>query len=51
MVPRPCAVDGGVQVRPQLALSLAADHRVSDGHLGGQLLAAIERALQDPETL
>jgi pyruvate dehydrogenase E2 component (dihydrolipoamide acetyltransferase) len=51
MVPRPCAVDGGVQVRPQLALSLAADHRVSDGHLGGQLLAAIDRALQDPETL
>ena len=29
----------------------AVDHRVSDGHLGGQLLAAIDSALQSPDTL
>lgn len=48
---RPWVVDGSVQPRPLVALSLAADHRASDGHLGGQLLAAIDRALQSPETL
>ncbi len=48
---RPWVVDGSVQPRPLVALSLAADHRASDGHLGGQLLAAIDRALQSPESL
>jgi pyruvate dehydrogenase E2 component (dihydrolipoamide acetyltransferase) len=37
--------------RPLVEASLAADHRVSDGHLGGQLLAAIALALQSPDTL
>lgn len=49
--PQPRVVDGQVVVRPVLQASLAADHRASDGHLGGQLLAAIDKALQDPETL
>jgi pyruvate dehydrogenase E2 component (dihydrolipoamide acetyltransferase) len=31
--------------------TLAADHRASDGHLGGRLLVAIDRALQAPEDL
>lgn len=44
-------VDGQVQARPLLQASLAADHRASDGHLGGQLLAAIDQALQSPENL
>jgi pyruvate dehydrogenase E2 component (dihydrolipoamide acetyltransferase) len=44
-------VDGRVVPRPVVAVSLAADHRASDGHLGGQLLAAIDRALQSPEAL
>lgn len=49
--PQPRVVDGQVVVRPVLQASLAADHRASDGHLGGQLLAAIDKALQAPETL
>ncbi len=49
--PQPWVVDGQVVVRPVLQASLAADHRASDGHLGGQLLAAIDKALQVPETL
>lgn len=48
---RPWVVDGQVVPRPLIQVSLAADHRISDGHQGGQLLAAIDRALQVPEDL
>lgn len=51
VVERPWVVDGQVVPRSLVQASLAADHRVSDGHLGGQLLAAIDRALQTPENL
>ena len=51
MVQRPWVVAGQVVARPLIAFGLAADHRASDGHLGGQLLAAIEQALQAPEHL
>jgi pyruvate dehydrogenase E2 component (dihydrolipoamide acetyltransferase) len=50
-VERPWVVDGQVVVRPLVTATLAADHRASDGHLGGQLLAAIDRALQAPVDL
>lgn len=48
---RPSVVDGLLAVREMLNVSLAADHRVTDGHLGGQLLAAINEALQHPDSL
>ncbi len=48
---RPAVVDGQVVARPLVGVSLAADHRASDGHLGSRLLAEIDRALQAPETL
>lgn len=48
---RPWVVDGQVVARPLVAATLAADHRTSDGHLGGQLLAAVDRALQAPDLL
>lgn len=48
---KPWVVDGQVLPRPVVSASLAADHRASDGHLGGQLLAAIHQALQSPQTL
>ncbi|MCC6707400.1 MAG: 2-oxo acid dehydrogenase subunit E2 [Gammaproteobacteria bacterium] len=51
VVERPWAVAGQVEVQPVIGVSLAADHRVSDGHLGSQLLADIERLLNAPETL
>lgn len=51
IVERPWLVDGRIAARPVVAASLAADHRVSDGHVGGLLLAAIDRALQAPEQL
>lgn len=51
VVVRPWVVDGAVVPRPVVTVTLAADHRASDGHVGGLLLAAIDRALQSPETL
>ena len=48
---KPWVVDGQVLPCPVVSASLAADHRASDGHLGGQLLVAIHRALQTPQTL
>jgi pyruvate dehydrogenase E2 component (dihydrolipoamide acetyltransferase) len=48
---RPWVVAGAVVPRPLIDVSLAADHRASDGHAGGLLLAAIEAALQEPDTL
>jgi pyruvate dehydrogenase E2 component (dihydrolipoamide acetyltransferase) len=51
IVERPWVVDGALAVRPVVSLSLAADHRASDGHRGGVLLAEIERLLQEPGAL
>ena len=48
---RPWVSGGQVVPRPLITSTLAADHRASDGHVGGQLLALIDRALQSPQTL
>lgn len=49
IVERPWAVDGLLGVHPVVNASLAADHRVSDGHRGARFLAALDRLLQAPE--
>jgi pyruvate dehydrogenase E2 component (dihydrolipoamide acetyltransferase) len=51
IVERPWAEGGGVFVRPVCHASLAADHRVVDGHRGGLYLATVDRLLQTPEAL
>ncbi len=51
LLKRPWVVNDQVLPRSLLSVSLAADHRASDGHLGAQLLAAIDHALQHPEQL
>ena len=48
---RPQVVSHEVVARPSVIVTLAADHRVSDGHRGSLLLADIEELLQDPEAL
>jgi len=48
---RPIVWEGRVRKRPTVSVSLAGDHRASDGHLGGLLLAAIDRLLQEPDKL
>lgn len=45
------AVEGKPQVHPVIHATLSGDHRVTDGHRGGLLLAAIDRLLQEPQTL
>ncbi|MEX1183208.1 MAG: dihydrolipoamide acetyltransferase family protein [Gemmatimonadota bacterium] len=48
---QPWAENGMIGARPVVSLTLAADHRVSDGHGGGLFLVAVERWLQQPERL
>ena len=48
---RPWVVDNNIKAIPVVSASLAADHRVSDGHRGGRFLAAIRELLQQPESL
>jgi len=48
---RPWAENGMLGVRKVLVASLAADHRVTDGHRGGLFLAALTRILSEPEKL
>ncbi|HEX4806794.1 MAG TPA: dihydrolipoamide acetyltransferase family protein [Conexibacter sp.] len=50
--PRPWATaDGLLGARRTVFAALAADHRASDGHDGGLLLAELDRLLQSPEEL
>ena len=51
IVTRPWVIDGVIGPRPVVVISLAGDHRASDGHRGGLLLTEIERLLQEPEAL
>ena len=51
VVTRPWVVDGVVQPRQVVTLSLGADHRVTDGRLGAQFLARVAQRLADPGSL
>ncbi len=48
---RAWAERGMVGARPVVTLTLAADHRASDGHDGARLLARIDALLQSPNEL
>jgi pyruvate dehydrogenase E2 component (dihydrolipoamide acetyltransferase) len=48
---RPWVIDDRIVPRPIVNASVAGDHRASDGHIGGLLLAAIDRVLQSPQVL
>lgn len=43
--------EGKMGVIPSVTASLAADHRVSDGHRGALFLAELRALLQQPEAL
>ncbi len=38
-------------VHPLVHATLAGDHRVTDGHRGGVMLAALDHLLQEPDKL
>jgi pyruvate dehydrogenase E2 component (dihydrolipoamide acetyltransferase) len=48
---QPWADNGALTVMPVVTASLAADHRVSDGHRGALFLAELRDLLQQPENL
>jgi pyruvate dehydrogenase E2 component (dihydrolipoamide acetyltransferase) len=51
VIERAWIVDGAVRPAPVVTASLGADHRVSDGHRGALLLAAVRELLQRPAEL
>jgi pyruvate dehydrogenase E2 component (dihydrolipoamide acetyltransferase) len=51
VVTRPWVVDGAIGPRSLVTVTLAADHRVSDGHAGALFLAEIGKLLQEPDKL
>jgi len=51
VVQRPWVVEGRVEPRPVMTVSISADHRALDGRRAGQFLGALERWLQKPEAL
>lgn len=51
IVEHPAVVAGALAVTPALTATLAADHRVSDGHRGGLFLAELRELLQQPEAI
>lgn len=51
IVERPWVVDGQVAPRSVVSINVSADHRATDGRDAGLFLAAIDRALQSPESL
>jgi pyruvate dehydrogenase E2 component (dihydrolipoamide acetyltransferase) len=48
---RPWAEHGMVGARPTVQVTLAADHRASEGHEGSRFLATIDKLLREPEGL
>jgi pyruvate dehydrogenase E2 component (dihydrolipoamide acetyltransferase) len=51
IVDRPWAIDGRVEARSVMTASVSADHRAVDGRRAGLFLGAIERWMQQPESL
>jgi len=48
---RPWVIDGAIGPRSIVSITLAADHRVSDGHLGALFLSEIGMLLGEPDKL
>ena len=51
VVTRPWVIDGAIGPRSVVTVTLAGDHRVTDGHAGALFLAEIGKLLQEPQKL
>jgi pyruvate dehydrogenase E2 component (dihydrolipoamide acetyltransferase) len=51
IVERPWVVDGRIEPRSAITVSMSADHRAVDGRGAGSFLTAFDRALQAPDQL
>ncbi|MGK0371997.1 MAG: pyruvate dehydrogenase E2 component (dihydrolipoamide acetyltransferase), partial [Glaciecola sp.] len=47
----PWIIDDAISCATIVSISLAADHRVSDGHSGARLLNHMNKLIQNPEKL
>jgi pyruvate dehydrogenase E2 component (dihydrolipoamide acetyltransferase) len=48
---RPWVVDDALVIRPVVTITLAADHRATDGAVGSRFLTTLATLLEDPEKL
>ena len=51
IVRRPVAVGDLLGIHPVVRITLAGDHRATDGHLGARFLTTLDKLLQRPEEL
>jgi len=49
--PRPVVKDGALAVATVMSCTLSVDHRVVDGAVGAQFLAAFKRLVEEPLTM
>jgi pyruvate dehydrogenase E2 component (dihydrolipoamide acetyltransferase) len=49
--PRPIVKNGALAIATMMSCTLACDHRVVDGAVGAQFLAAIKKLIEDPLTM
>lgn len=49
LIEKPIAVEGRIEVRPTMVLSLTFDHRVMDGALAAQFLRKLVQVLEKPD--
>jgi len=45
---KPVAVDGAVEIRPRMRVTLSCDHRAVDGAMGAEFLATFAEMLENP---
>jgi pyruvate dehydrogenase E2 component (dihydrolipoamide acetyltransferase) len=45
---KPVAVDGAIEVRPRMRVTLSCDHRAVDGAMGAEFLASFKSMLENP---
>jgi pyruvate dehydrogenase E2 component (dihydrolipoamide acetyltransferase) len=51
VVEKPVAVDGKIEIKPVMTLSLAYDHRIVDGAPAAKFLQKVKYYMEDPEIL
>ncbi len=51
MSEKPVAIDGKVEIRKMLPMSLSFDHRIIDGAMAAKFVNEIKRHLEDPDAL
>lgn len=51
LVEEPVAIDGVIEIRPRVKITLSSDHRVIDGALAARFNGALKHLMENPEEL